>query len=390
MERIPFAIPDIGQEEIGEVIECLHSGWISTGPRVKKFETDFLEYLQENCEKSESIYASALNSATAGLHLSLEALGISEGDEVITTPYTFTATAEVIEYIGAKVVFADICPKTLNIDPQQIAKSITSRTKAVVIVHFAGLPCDIDEIVSVCKNTNQKIYIVEDAAHALPSYYKGQKIGLHKTDAIVYSFYATKTITTGEGGMVVSRHQELIEKINVMKLHGIDRSAYDRYNSTKPSWYYEIVYPGYKYNMTDLAASIGIHQLKKANLFQEKRQKIAEFYLSEFDGLPILLPPSGSENYKHSWHLFTIRLKNSSNLLERNTFIEKMNQLGVNCSVHFIPLHLHPFWRKKYSHQPNDFPNSLDTYCSTVSLPIYTKMSDSQIGKVAESVRAVL
>jgi dTDP-4-amino-4,6-dideoxygalactose transaminase len=378
---LPFALPDIGEEEINEVVDSLRSCWVTTGPKTKLFEKNFAEFI------STDIEAIAVNSATAGLHLALEALGVGAGDEVITTTYTFTATAEVIRYLGANPVFVDIDPKTFNIDASQIERVITPKTKAIIPVHFAGLVCDMDAIIDIAKRHNLKT--IEDAAHALPSRYNGNLVGSLKTDATVYSFYATKTITTGEGGMIVTRNKDIAKRCRVMRLHGISKDAFDRYSSTKPAWHYEVIAPGYKYNMTDIAASLGIHQLKKAEAFQKRRQKLAEFYDQGLDGLPLLLPPHAPEGDLHSWHLYVIRLTNDASV-DRDEFIRRMSDKGIGCSVHFIPLHLHPYWRDTYTLKPEDFPFALDSYEHAVSLPLYTKMSDDDAARVVAAVKEVL
>ena len=254
-EFLPFALPDIDEEEIQEVVDTLRSGWITTGPKTKQFEQDFSSCIGGNVD------AIAVNSATAGLHLTLEAIGINPGDEVITTPYTFTATAEVIRYLGAHPVFVDIDPLSFNIDSKNIEKAVTPKTKAIIPVHFGGLACEMDEIIKIARQYDLKI--IEDAAHALPATSNGKKIGGLDTDATIFSFYATKTITTGEGGMIVTKNPAIAERCRVMRLHGISRDVFGRYNSIKPSWQYDVIAPGYKYNLTDIAAAIGIHQLKK-------------------------------------------------------------------------------------------------------------------------------
>lgn len=378
---LPFALPDIGEEEIAEVVDALRSGWITTGPKTRQFEQDFSSLFDTG---AESI---AVNSATAGLHVALEAIGVSSGDEVITTPYTFTATAEVVRYLGAHPVFVDIDPDTLNIDPTKIEAAITNKTKAIIPVHFAGLACDMTEILRLAHKHNLKV--VEDAAHALPTRYRDKLIGDLESDAAVFSFYATKTITTGEGGMVVTRTPEIAARCRMMRLHGISRDAFDRYTSTKPAWHYEVVAPGFKYNMTDLAAAMGIHQLKKAWIFQQRRQTMAERYDREFAGLPITLPPQANQGDVHAWHLYVIQLQSSAGIL-RDQFIEEMSQRGIGCSVHFIPLHLHPYWQDTYNLKPNDYPNALAAYQSAVSLPLYTKMTDDDQTRVIETIKGVL
>lgn len=378
---IPFALPDLGEAEIAEVVDSLRSGWLTTGPKTQQFERDFAAFI------GEGVDAIAINSATSGLHLALEALGISPGDEVITTPYTFTATAEVIRYLGANPVFVDIEPTTFNIDPQKIEAAITPRTKAIIPVHFGGLACEMELILKIARRHHLKV--VEDAAHAIPTTYQGKLVGTLDSDVTVYSFYATKPIATGEGGMLVTHNPDIAQRCRVMRLHGISRDAFDRYTSTKPAWYYEIVAPGFKYNMTDLAASLGIHQLKKAWTFQQKRAEIAKRYDQELANLPLLLPPKPKDGDIHSWHLYVIRLDDSAKI-SRNTFIEQMAAQGIGCSVHYIPLHLHPYWRDTYRLKPEDFPQALSTYERAVSLPIYTKMTEVDQERVIQGVREIL
>ncbi len=376
-EFIPFALPDIGHEEIDEVVDSLRSGWLTTGPKTKRFEKDFAEFL------GGDVQAFAVNSATSGLHLALEAAGIKPGDEVITTPNTFTATAEVVAYLGADVVFADIDPETLNIDPDNIKKVITSRTKAIITVHFGGLACEMDSIFDIAQNHDLKV--VEDAAHSLPTTYKGQLIGNLNSDATVFSFYVTKTLAVGEGGMLVTKNNKLAERCKTMRLHGISRDVFDRYLSDAPSWYYEVVAPGFKYNMTDISASLGIHQLRKIHKFRARRQEIARKYDKAFKELPLILPPKASGEDLHAWHLYVIRLDNMVKK-SRDDFIELMKQKGVGCSVHFIPLHIQPWWKNRYNFEESDFPITFDIYQKTISLPIYTKMTDNDQNKVIQSV----
>lgn len=378
---LPFALPDIGEEEINEALDSLRSGWLTTGPKTKRFEEDFAVFAGDETE------AIAVNSATAGLHLALEAVGIGPDDEVITTPYTFTATAEVVRYLGADPVFVDIDAGTFNIDPARIEVAITPRTKAIIPVHFAGLACDMDAILALALKHGLKV--VEDAAHALPTTSNGHLIGSLDSDATVYSFYATKTITTGEGGMVVTRDPEIARRCRIMRLHGISRDAFDRYTSTKPSWHYEVVAPGCKYNMTDVAASLGIHQLKKAWDFQKKRQAMAISYDEAFRDLPVILPPKAPAGDIHAWHLYVIRLTDNAPV-SRDRFIELMAEKGVGCSVHFIPLHLHPYWRDRYNLKPEDFPNALKAYERAVSLPLFTKMNEGDQQRVITAVREIL
>jgi len=378
---LPFALPDIGEEEIAEVMDSLRSGWLTTGPKAKRFEQDFAAFVGDGVE------GIAVNSATAGLHIALEAAGIKEGDEVITTPYTFTATAEVVRYLNAHPVFVDIEPGTFNIDPAKIESAITSRTKAIIPVHFAGLACDMDRIIKIAQKHGLKV--VEDAAHALPTTYKGKLIGTFDSDATVYSFYVTKTIATGEGGMVVTRNKKVSERCRVMRLHGIDRDVFNRYSSKKPSWHYEIIAPGFKYNMTDIAASLGIQQLKKARAFQKRRSEMSAYYDRVFGDLPVVLPPKAPEGDIHAWHLYVLRLSDKAPV-SRDRFIEMMAEKGIGCSVHFIPLHIQPYWRDTYNLKPQDFPNALHLFERAVSLPLYTKMSEKDLKRVVEAVRNIL
>ena len=378
---LPFALPDIDEEEIQEVVDCLRSGWITTGPKTKQFEKEFAAFINGNVE------AIAVNSATAGLHLALEAIGIKAGDQVITTPYTFTATAEVIRYLGADPLFIDVDPQSLNIDPKNLEKVITPRTKAIIPVHFAGLACQMDIIIEVAKKYDLKI--VEDAAHALPATYNGKMIGSLDTDATIFSFYATKTITTGEGGMIVTRDPKLAERCRIMRLHGISRDVFDRYNSIIPSWHYDVIAPGYKYNLADIAAAIGIHQLKKATRFYAKRRQISQRYNESFAKLPIILPPNSNDSEIHAWHLYAIRLTDKA-AISRDEFIKKMADRGIGCSVHFIPLHILTYWKQKYNLKEMDYPNAYNAYLSAVSLPIYTKMTDEDVNRVIAAVTELL
>ncbi len=395
---MPFALPEIGEEEIASVVECMRSNWLTSGPRVREFEKKFTDFIGADVE------AVSINSATAGLTIALEALGVGFGDEVITTAYTFSASAMSAVYLGATPVLVDIDPVTMNMDANLIEAAITPRTKAIIPVHFAGLACDMDAIISIAKKYNLKI--VEDAAHALPCKYKGKMIGSLETDATVYSFYATKTITTGEGGMLVTRNPEIAKRARIMRLHGISTDAFDRYTSTKPKWFYEITAPGYKCNMTDIAAAIGIPQLARANDFQRKRSYIRQKYVAAFADLPIILPVENccisgfmcdgaacAKNHSpciHSHHLFVIRLTEAAKI-NRDDFIARISaEYGIGCSVHFIPLNLHPFWQEKLGVNAEDFPHAVKAYKNAVSLPIYTKMTDGDIQRVIVAVQEIL
>ncbi len=377
---LPFALPDIGEEEIAEVVDTLRSGWITTGPKAKRFEEAFIQYLGD-----ASVQSIAVNSATAGLHLALEALGIGPGDEVITTTHTFTATAEVVRYLGADVKLVDIDPATMCIDVKAVEAAITPRTKAVMPVHYAGLAADMPALLALAKKHGLKL--VEDAAHALPTTSAGRLIGTLESDATVFSFYANKTITTGEGGMVVTRHADLAKRMRVMRLHGMNRDAFDRFTAKVPSWYYEIVAPGFKYNLTDIAAALGLHQLKRAYEFQRRRQEIAERYQQAFADLPVILPPQARVGDVHAWHLYVVRLAEGA-AVSRDMLIERLFDAGIGCSVHYIPLHLHPYWRERYGLRPEQFPHSQQAYERMVSLPLYTRMTDADVQRVVEAVLA--
>ena len=379
---LPFALPEIGDEEIAEVIDTLKSGWVTTGPKARRFEQDFAAFLDE-----PGIEAIAVNSATAGLHLALEALGIGPGDEVITTTHTFTATAEVVRYLGADVRLVDIDPATLNIDPAAIEAAITPRTKAILPVHFAGLAVDMDAVLAIARRHGLKV--VEDAAHALPTTHGGRLVGTLGSDITVFSFYANKTITTGEGGMAVTRDPALAARMKVMRLHGINRDAFDRFTAKVPSWYYEIVAPGFKYNLTDIAAAMGIHQLKRAQGFQQKRAQLAALYDELLADLPLILPPRPAAGEVHSWHLYVLRLTDDAPI-GRDALIEALYAAGIGCSVHYIPLHLHPYWRERYDLQAADYPHSQHAYERMLSVPLYTRMTEDDVRRVAAALRQAL
>lgn len=378
---LPFALPDIGEAEIAEVVDSLRSGWITTGPKTRRFEEDFAAFLGGGVE------AIAVNSATAGLHLALDAIGIAPGDEVVTTTHTFTATAEVIRYMGADPVFVDIDPRTMCIDPGLVERAITPRTKAILPVHYAGRACEMSSLGAIARRHGLRI--VEDAAHALPTTCDGRLIGTLDSEATVFSFYATKTLATGEGGMLVTRDAGIARRARVMRLHGIDRDAFNRYVSKKPAWNYEVVAPGFKYNLTDIAASLGIHQLGRVRGFQQRRSEMAARYREELSGLPLLAPPDAAEGDTHAWHLYVIRLADDAPL-SRDEFIDRMAELGIGCSVHFIPLHLHPYWRDTYRLTPDQFPHSQQAFEASVSLPTYTRMTDDDQSRVIEAVRTLL
>lgn len=384
---LPFALPEIGEDDIAEVVDTLRSGWVTTGPKAKRFEADFQAFLGDAGDDTEGLHCIAVNSATAGLHLALEAIGIGPGDEVITTTHTFTATAEVVRYLGADVRLVDIDPATLNIDPTLVEAAITPRTKAIIPVHYAGLAADMPAILAIAQRHGLKV--VEDAAHALPTTSAGRRVGTLASDATVFSFYANKTITTGEGGMLVTRDAALAKRAQVMRLHGMSRDAFDRFTATVPSWYYEIVAPGFKYNLTDIAAALGIHQLKKAHVFAQRRAAIAAQFNAAFADLPVTTAPVAPAGELHPWHLYVLRLLPQAGIA-RDTFIERLYALGIGCSVHYIPLHQQPYWRDRYGLRADDFPCSQRAYERMLSLPVYSRMTDADVQRVIGAVRGLL
>lgn len=374
----PFA-PCLGEEEYAEVLDTLRSGWITMGPKTRRFEEAFAEYVGAS-------NAVAVSSCTAGLHLALVVGGIGGGDEVITTPLTFCSTANVIVHQKAVPVLADVRPDTYNVDPLEIERRITPRTRALIPVHLGGQPCDMDEIQAIADEHG--LLVIEDAAHALGAQYKGRQIGT-LSDVTVFSFYATKNLTTGEGGMVCAEDDELAEKMRVLRLHGISSDAWKRY-SDKGSWYYEVLLPGYKYNMTDVQASLGLHQLAKQKRFQGLREEYARIYTEAFAELPELEAPYVEDHVRHSWHLYLVRLDLNRLTIDRGQFIEALRRENVGASVHFIPLHLHPFYQKEYGFQKGDYPVAERVYEGILSLPLYPKMTRQDVDDVIEAVSRVI
>ena len=372
---IMFALPDINHEEINEVIDTLKSGWLTTGPKVRKFEEEFAEFIG-------SKYALAVNSCTGGLHLSLAAAGVGEGDEVITTPFTFVSTVNVILHLGAKPVFVDIGPD-FNIDVNKIEAAITPKTKVILPVHYSGQPCEMDAIMDLAKKYN--LTVIEDAAHAVGAEYKGKKIGTIG-DLTAFSFYATKNLTTGEGGMVTTNNEEYAQKIRKLTLHGISKDAWKRYTS-EGSWYYEVIYAGYKYNMTDIQAAIGLHQLKKIEKFNSKRAELAQLYTQLLSDVEEIETPKVNPEVKHSWHLYVIKLNLEMLKIGRSEFIEKLKENGIMTSVHFIPVHLHPYYRETFGFKKGDFPVAEAIYERVISLPLHTKLEKNAIYYIAEVIK---
>ncbi len=378
---LPFARPDIGDAEVAAVTRALRSGWVTTGPETRAFEQEFAAYL------GGGVQAIAVNSATAGLHLALEAVGIGPGDEVIAPTLTFTATVEVARYLGADARLVDVDPVTLNIDPARIEAAITPRTRAILPVHYGGLACDMTAILDIARRHG--LQVVEDAAHALPATHGGTLVGRLPSAAAVFSFYANKTITTGEGGMVVTRDEQLAARMRLMRLHGISRDAFDRFSSRTPAWYYEVVAPGFKYNLGDMAAALGRVQLARLPAFVQRRRQLATRYLQELKELPLLLPADAPAGDAHAWHLFVIRLRDDARVT-RDAVIQALSEAGIGTSVHYLPLHRQPYWRDRYALTPAQFPVAEQAYQRMLSLPLFTAMSDDEQARVIEALKAVL
>jgi perosamine synthetase len=375
IRNIPFHKTHTTDTEINAVVEAIKSGWLTMGPKTVEFEEQFKAYIGTE-------QAISLNSATAALHLALKAIGLERDDEVIVPTNTFIATAEVVTYFDAVPVLCDIEESTHNIDVTKIEALITSKTKAIIPVHFGGQPCDMDEIYLLAKKYNLKI--IEDAAHALPSLYKGVLIGaLKKSDITCFSFYATKTLSTGEGGMATTNSEKYAKKIKVNRLHGISKDAWDRYSS-KGSWYYEVVDNGNKYNTTDMNAALGIEQLKKLEWMRDRREAIANQYSKAFSEIEGINLPFLKEDRDSSWHLYVIKIT------KRDEVIEALKELGVGCSVHFIPIHKHPYYQEKFAYQDEDYPIANRVFEQSLSLPIYPDMSQDDIEYVIKNVRKVI
>jgi dTDP-4-amino-4,6-dideoxygalactose transaminase len=379
---VHFHRPSIGEEEITEVVDTLKSGWLTTGPRAARFEREF-------CERVGAPHAIAVNSATAGLHLALAALGIGPGHEVITTPMTFCATVQVILHVGATPVLADIGSDG-NIDPEQIEKRITSRTRAIIPVHLAGLPCNMDAIWALARRRG--IHVIEDAAHAAGASYHGRPIGAGtaagESDAVVFSFYATKNLTTGEGGMITTHQPALAQTMRMLSLHGVSHDAWDRYTE-RGNWHYDVLAHGFKYNLSDIQAAIGIHQLRKLNQFVEQRTLFASMYNQAFSSMDELEAPPDDLRCRHAWHLYILRLNLQMIKIDRAEFIQKLQKKGIGASVHFIPIPLLSYFAglplAQYA-----VPRALDLYQRIISLPLYPAMTEEQVQYVARGVREIV
>jgi len=371
---LPFSPPLIGEEEISEVVDTLRSDWITTGPKTKRFEKEFAAYL-------DAPGALALNSCTAGLHTALATLGIGPGDEVITTPMTFAASVNVIEHVGARPILVDVEPDTLNIDPALVAAAITPRTRAVLPVHFAGHQADLDPIAELA--TTHRLAVIEDAAHALPARYRNRPIGAGGNPA-AFSFYATKNLTTAEGGMLTG-DAEFLDRARVVSLHGMSRDAWKRYERGG-NWFYEVVVPGFKYNMTDIQAALGLWQLRKLAGFQERRRAVVRMYDEAFGQNDALQLPARRPEVEHAWHLYVLRLQPGALRIQRDEFIEELRQRNIGSSVHFIPIHVHPYYRDKYHFQPDSFPVAYGNYQRMLSLPLNPRLADDDVHDVIDAV----
>jgi dTDP-4-amino-4,6-dideoxygalactose transaminase len=373
-----FSPPSLGEEEIAAVADTLRSDWITTGPKTKRFEAEFAGYLG-------APGALALNSCTAGLHTALAALGVGPGDEVITTPMTFAASVNVIEHVRARPVLVDVEPDTLNISPRAIEAAITERTRAIIAVHFAGHPADMDPIEELAQR--HKLHLIEDAAHALPARYKGRMIGASE-HPVAFSFYATKNLTTAEGGMLTAT-PELLDWARVLALHGMSRDALARYQKGG-RWQYEVLAPGFKYNMTDIQAALGLCQLQKLAAFQRRRREIVSAYHAAFAGEEALELPVERPEVEHAWHLYALRLRPEALRIGRDQFIEELAARNIGTSVHFIPVHLHPFYRDRYGYVPESFPVAYESFTRSLSLPLHPRLSDEDVADVIEAVYDVV
>jgi len=373
--QVPFHRAAIGEEEARAVNEVLRSGWLTMGPKTFEFEKEFAKYVGAQ-------HAIAVSTGTAALHLSLEAAGVQAGDEVLLPTTTFTATAEAVTYVGARPVLVDIDPVTMNMDPEDAARRITLKTKAIIPVHLGGQTCDMDEIHALAQVHHLRV--IEDAAHAFPSEYKGKRVG-QISEFTCFSFYATKTLTTGEGGMITTDNLEAANRMRLMRLHGIERDAWKRYRGDG-SWFYEVLEAGFKYNLTDFQSAIGLVQLAKCDAMRQARERIAHQYSDAFSSCEELLTPTVLPDRVTSWHLYILRLRLDRLNVDRNGFIEALHRRGVMCSVHFIPLHLQPYYRRAYGYKVGDFGNAEKEYHSCLSLPIYPSMTELEINQVIKAV----
>jgi len=375
---LTFSPPSIGAEEIAEVVDTLGTDWITTGPKTKRFQVEFAQFVGAD-------RALAVFSATDAMLVALAALGVQPGDEVITTSMTFCSTVHVIEHLGARPVLVDVEPDTLCIDPRAVERALTGKTKGLLPVHLYGHPCDMDPLLAMAEKRG--LFVLEDAAHALPARYKGRMVGTIGT-ATAFSFYATKNMTTAEGGMLTG-DPELIERTRIWSLHGMSRDAYNRY-SEEGSWFYEIVVPGFKCNMTDLQASIGLAQLKKLPRFQERRREVVNRYHAGFAGRPEIQIPIERPSVESAWHIYALRLNLDTLTIGRDAFINELKARNIGTSVHFIPNHLHAYYRTKYGFAANDFPVAYANYLRLISLPLHPRLTDEDVDDVISAVIDVI
>jgi dTDP-4-amino-4,6-dideoxygalactose transaminase len=378
---IPCFRPVIGEDEIAAATAVLRSGWLTTGPKAREFEQKFSDFMGGDVE------AVAVNSATAGLHLAAEACGVGPGDEVIVPTLTFTASASVIRYLGAEVVLVDIEESTRCIDLDHAERCLTPRSKAIMPVHFAGFPCDMTKVLAFARHHG--LMVIEDAAHAMPARRDGRLIGSWESDACVFSFYACKPITTGEGGMIVTRNSEIAARARVMRTHGLNRDAFDRFRKVGASWSYDVVAPGFKYNLTDVAAAIGVVQLSRAETLQALRQRAAERYLKTLAGLPLDCPAPAPPGGLHAWHMFPIRVHHDARA-NRDELIAGLTAEGIGTSVHYRPLHEMTYWKERYHCEPREFPVASRYFAGAVTLPLFASMTDDEVDRVVAVVREIL
>lgn len=374
-----FGSPLIEEPEIQEVVDTLRSGWLGTGPKVAKFEDMFKRY-------TGAKYAMALNSCTAGLHLAMTVIGIRTGDEVITTPLTFASTANAIVHTGATPIFVDVEKETMNIDPEKIERAITPRTRAIIPVHIAGRPCNMNAIMDIAKKHD--LIVIEDAAHCIEGWYKGKKIG-DIGDMTCFSFYVTKNIVTGEGGMVTTNKEVWADKIKMYGLHGLSKDAWRRY-SDEGFIHYQVIFPGFKYNMMDIQASLGIHQMERVNMYLKRREEIWEMYNHAFLNLPVWCPPDPEEDTVHARHLYTLLINIDEVDKTRDDVQQGLHERNIGTGIHFISLHLHDYYRKTYGFKPDDFPNATFFSDRTITLPLSPKLTDEDIKDVIEAVTSVV
>jgi perosamine synthetase len=377
--KIPFHRTAMGEEEVEAVSDVIRSGWLTMGAKTFEFEREFAQYIGAS-------HAVAVSSCTAALHLSLDAIGLRPGDEVLIPTNTFTATAEVVTYLGGRPVLVDINSRSLNISLQDAERKITGRTRAIIPVHLSGLPCDLDELHALAKV--HKLHVIEDAAHAIPSCYKGERIGTI-SELTAFSFYATKTLNTGEGGMITTNNEQYAQRIRMMRLHGISHDAWKRY-SGDGSWHYEVLEPGFKYNFTDIQAALGLIQLAKCDAMCQARRQIAETYNQAFQSMEALELPVEQSDRESSWHLYILRLQTEQLRIDRSQFIRELAERGVQTSVHFIPLHLQPAYQRLYGYKEGDLQVAEQQYYRCVSLPIYPTMTEVEIQYVISCVADTL